>query len=208
MSFEEMGESAPPRLKALGSVPRAELLHVVMLPDFERADLIGEFWGYPETPHLRRSASDARNTERRLRPGVAADPLTYRDGLSHTEVRVNHARIGDLQPDTEYVYAVRNDGATPELGTFRTAPSGRTPLRFTSFGDQSTPTLDTLKNGVYVSDNRGSPAAADITAAVERMTPLFNLVNGDLCYANLSHDRVRTWSDWLENNSRSARHRP
>ena len=134
--------------------------------------------------------------------------MTYRDGLSHTEVRVNHARIGDLQPDTEYVYAVRHDGATPELGTFRTAPSGRTPLRFTSFGDQSTPTLDTLKNGVYVSDNRGSPAAADITAAVERMTPLFNLVNGDLCYANLSHDRVRTWSDWLENNSRSARHRP
>ena len=29
--------------------PRAELLHVLMLPDFERADRIGEFWGYPET---------------------------------------------------------------------------------------------------------------------------------------------------------------
>jgi hypothetical protein len=23
------------------------LLHVQMLPDFERADRIGEFWGYP-----------------------------------------------------------------------------------------------------------------------------------------------------------------
>ena len=26
----------------------AELLHVLMLPDFERADRIGEFWSYPE----------------------------------------------------------------------------------------------------------------------------------------------------------------
>jgi hypothetical protein len=29
--------------------PRAELLNVLMLPDFERADRIGEFWGYPES---------------------------------------------------------------------------------------------------------------------------------------------------------------
>ena len=28
---------------------RAELLHFLMLPDFERADRIGEFWGYPES---------------------------------------------------------------------------------------------------------------------------------------------------------------
>jgi hypothetical protein len=28
---------------------RAELLHVLMLPDFERADRIGEFWGYSES---------------------------------------------------------------------------------------------------------------------------------------------------------------
>src|SRR4029453_3501753 len=31
------------RLDALGPAPRAELLHVLMLPDFERADRIGEF---------------------------------------------------------------------------------------------------------------------------------------------------------------------
>jgi hypothetical protein len=29
--------------------PRAELLHVLMLPDFDRADRIGEFWSYPES---------------------------------------------------------------------------------------------------------------------------------------------------------------
>ena len=28
---------------------RAELLHVLMLPDFERADGIGELWSYPES---------------------------------------------------------------------------------------------------------------------------------------------------------------
>jgi hypothetical protein len=33
------------RLDALGPAPRSELLHVLMLPDFDRADRIGEFWG-------------------------------------------------------------------------------------------------------------------------------------------------------------------
>jgi hypothetical protein len=37
------------RLDALRPAPRAELLHVLMLPDFERADRIGEFWGYRKT---------------------------------------------------------------------------------------------------------------------------------------------------------------
>jgi len=32
---------------SLGPAHRAELLHVLMLPDFERADRIGEFWGCP-----------------------------------------------------------------------------------------------------------------------------------------------------------------
>ena len=37
------------RLDALGPAPRAELLHVLMLPDFERADRIQEFWSYLES---------------------------------------------------------------------------------------------------------------------------------------------------------------
>ena len=37
------------RLDALGPAPRAELLHVLILPDFERADRIGEFWGHLES---------------------------------------------------------------------------------------------------------------------------------------------------------------
>jgi hypothetical protein len=34
---------------SLGPAHHAELLHVLMFPDFERADRIGEFWGYPES---------------------------------------------------------------------------------------------------------------------------------------------------------------
>lgn len=139
---------------------------------------------------------------------VAAETRTYRDAKSNTEVRVNHARLTGLSPDTDYVYAAVHDGAEPEMGTIRTAPIGRKPFRFTSFGDQSTPTLVRMPDGSYGTDNIGSPASADTTLAVERMAPLFNLINGDLCYANLAQDRIRTWSAWFENNTRSARYRP
>ena len=37
------------RLDALGPASRAELLHVLMLPDLERAERIGEFWSYPQS---------------------------------------------------------------------------------------------------------------------------------------------------------------
>ena len=46
---DELERRLRERLEALGPAPRAELLHVLMLPDFERADRIGEFWGYPES---------------------------------------------------------------------------------------------------------------------------------------------------------------
>jgi hypothetical protein len=58
-----------------------------------------------------------------------------------------------------------------------------------------------------VNDNLGSPAAADTVLGVERLQPLFHLLNGDLCYANLAEDWVRTWWDFWENNSCSARSR-
>jgi hypothetical protein len=34
---------------ALPPAARAELIHVLHLPDFDRADRIGEFWGHPQT---------------------------------------------------------------------------------------------------------------------------------------------------------------
>jgi hypothetical protein len=46
---DELERRLRARLDALGPAPRVELLHLLMLPDFERADRIGEFWSYPES---------------------------------------------------------------------------------------------------------------------------------------------------------------
>ena len=140
--------------------------------------------------------------------GVPADTVTYTDAASKTEVFIHHARLTELRPDTEYGYAAVHEGTTPIPGFFRTAPRGRAPFVFTSFGDQGTPTMGKQAGGVWVNDNLGSPFGADTVTGIERIAPLFHLVNGDLCYANISTDRIRTWSDWFLNNSRSARFRP
>jgi 3',5'-cyclic AMP phosphodiesterase CpdA len=150
----------------------------------------------------------------RLAHVAEAEQASYTDAKSSQTVYAYHAKLGALRPDTAYLYGALHDGAEPEFGTFRTAPHGRAPFTFTSFGDQGTPTLgkrstsSTGSNTPYISDNLGSPWAADTTLGVERLRPLFHLFNGDLCYANLAEDRVRTWWDFWRNNSRSARNRP
>ena len=135
-----------------------------------------------------------------------AQTVSYTDAKSGVVVYAHHARVGGLRADTEYTYAALHDGADPEMGSFRTGPRGRAAFTFTSFGDQGTPTVGkvytppagvTLASPPFVNDNLGSPAAGDTTAGVERVQPLFHLFNGDLCYANLANDRVRTWSRLL-----------
>ena len=42
-------ESTPTYTPTVGPAARAELLHVLMLPDFDRADRIGSYWGDPKT---------------------------------------------------------------------------------------------------------------------------------------------------------------
>ncbi|MEV8148070.1 metallophosphoesterase family protein [Arthrobacter sp. NPDC080073] len=142
---------------------------------------------------------------------------SYTDGKSGQIVYAYHAKLTGLKSSHDYVYAAIHDGAQPEFGSFRTGPRGREAFTFTSFGDQGTPTLGkkyvppagvTIANPPWVNDNLGSPAAGDMPAGIERVQPLFHLFNGDLCYANGSVDRVRTWTDFWDNNSRSARHRP
>jgi hypothetical protein len=153
----------------------------------------------------------------KLEQTVEAKPTSYTDAKSKQVVYAYHAKLIRLQDDSAYLYGAMHDGAEPEFATFRTSPRGRAPFTFTSFGDQGTPTLGkkfvppagvTLPNALFVNDNLGSPAAGDTTLGVERLQPLFHLFNGDLCYANLAEDRVRTWWDFWENNSRSASKRP
>jgi hypothetical protein len=148
---------------------------------------------------------------------VEAKPTSYKDAKTSQVVYAWHAKLGSLRPDSAYLYGAMHQGSAPEFGTFRTAPRGRAPFTFTSFGDQATPTLGkryvpplgvTTPVPLYMTDNLGSPAAGDTTLGVEQVRPLFHLFNGDLCYANLAEDRVRTWWDFWENNSRSARNRP
>ncbi len=148
---------------------------------------------------------------------TVAEESTYTDAKSGQIVHTYHAKLTGLQPGSAYLYAALHDGAEPEFGTFRTVARGRVPLTFTSFGDQGTPTLGkryvpppgvVMPNPPYVNDNLGGPAGSDTTLGVERLRPAFHLFNGDLCYANLADDRVRTWWDFWTNNSRSARNRP
>ena len=153
----------------------------------------------------------------RLEQVADAKPASYTDGKSHQVVYAYHAKLSKLQADSSYMYGAMHDGAVPEFGTFRTSPRGRASFMFTSFGDQGTPSVGkmfvppagvTLPAPIFVNDNLGSPAAGDTTLGVEQLRPLFHLFNGDLCYANLAEDRVRTWWDFWANNTRSARNRP
>ncbi|MGN6793858.1 MAG: purple acid phosphatase family protein [Streptosporangiaceae bacterium] len=134
---------------------------------------------------------------------VDADERCYTDALTRQTVWTYHVRLGSLEPDTAYGYEVLHDGAAPVPGTFRTAPEGRSrPFRFTSFGDHAIPAA--------VGDGSGphSPNSGYVVAAVDRLDPLFHLVNGDLCYANSSDQPVDTWTSYFANISRSARYRP
>jgi hypothetical protein len=49
VTFEEIEQALRQRLEALPPAARAELLHVLRRPDFDRAERIGEFWSYPQS---------------------------------------------------------------------------------------------------------------------------------------------------------------
>jgi hypothetical protein len=95
-----------------------------------------------------------------------------------------------------------NDGnaADPFAATFQTAPHGRAAFRFTSFGDLATP------NTAWALSSGQSAYAVD---AVESFQPLFHLLNGDLCYADLNPTvQPAVWRDFGNNNQTSAANRP
>ncbi len=139
---------------------------------------------------------------------VSAQSTTYVDGKSGRTVYVHHARLNKLKDDTDYIYAAQHDGAHPDSGYFHTAPKGRAPFTFTSFGDQSAPQVTWNTDGTVTLDANSTPATKDIVTGIEQVAPLFHLMNGDLCYANLDLDRVRTWNNFFTNNTRSTRFRP
>ena len=72
MGPDELERRLQERLDALGPAPRAELLHVLMLPDLERAE-IGEFWGYPQSRAFAKLLIDCEE-DRALRVASAVRP--------------------------------------------------------------------------------------------------------------------------------------
>jgi hypothetical protein len=135
---------------------------------------------------------------------VPAQQRTYTDGLNGETVWTYHASVCGLRPGTRYGYAVTADNDSrrhdPLRGSFSTAPFGRVPFRFTSFGDLATPNTNwVLSYG----------QAAYAVAAVESFDPLFHLLNGDLCYADLNPaSQPEVWRDFGNNNQTSAGNRP
>ncbi|HEX6525667.1 MAG TPA: metallophosphoesterase family protein [Streptosporangiaceae bacterium] len=165
-------------------------------------------WGEdPTTSVVVSWASPDRSLRPRVRIGkrvFPAEQRQYTDGLNGETVWTYHARVGGLRPGATYAYAVTadNDGdaADPFTATFRTAQAGRHAFRFTSFGDLATP------NTKWVLSYGQSMYAVE---AVESFQPLFHLLNGDLCYANLNPGfQPEVWRDFGNNNQASAANRP
>jgi hypothetical protein len=58
------------QLDRMGAAPRAELLAVLMMPDFERAKEIGNLWAHPKTRSLAELLIDAEE-DRKVRALLA-----------------------------------------------------------------------------------------------------------------------------------------
>jgi len=135
---------------------------------------------------------------------VHAIQRTYTDGLNGQTVFTYHAKLRGLKPGTTVRYAVTADNdrhrAQPFEASFQTPPQGRGPFRWTSYGDFATP---------VTSWRLSSPQSRFAVQAVERFEPLFHLLNGDLCYANVNPAaQPAVWADFGNNVQVSATRRP
>jgi len=128
----------------------------------------------------------------------------YTDGLNGATVFTYHARLRGLKPANTYEYTITADNdsnaAQPFGASFQTAPRGRTPFRWTTYGDLATPNTEWVLS---------YPQSRFAVQAVERFQPLFHLLNGDLCYANLNPThQPDVWRDFGNNVQNSAANRP
>jgi hypothetical protein len=156
------------------------------------------------------SAAQAVNPRVILRHAASAQKTihavqrSYTDGLNGQTVFTYHARIEGLKAGSTCGYSVTADNdrnrARPFSSTFQTAPRGRVSFRWTSYGDLATPVASWVLS---------SPQSRHAVAAVERFQPLFHLLNGDLCYANLNPTaQPAVWADFANNAQVSAANRP
>lgn len=151
--------------------------------------------------HIRESNSRESSHASRV---IHAVQRSYTDGINGCTVFTYHARIDRLRPAATYHYSVTADNdrnrAQPFTAGFQTAPAGRAPFRWTSYGDLATPNMSWTLSW---------PQSRYAVEAVERFKPLFHLLNGDLCYANMNPAaQPAVWADFGNNVQASAAYRP
>jgi fatty-acyl-CoA synthase len=143
-----------------------------------------------------------------------AAAVSFTDGLNGQTVYHYHAQLKGLRPGTRYYYEVSDGGHTPAVAgaAFTTAPFGRAPFRFSSYGDLSTPSWDLNASGNIwheSCDNSWYAVTAIENPGDGKGAPLFHLLNGDLCYANLDIENAPSvWRDFGINVARSSANRP
>jgi len=149
------------------------------------------------------------------RDRLEAHAVSFTDGLNGQTTYHYHVQLTGLEPATRYYYRI-SDGAAPNPstadGSFETAPAGRARFRFSSYGDLATPSWDRNASGNQwweSCDNAWYAVSAIEEPGDGAGPPLFHLLNGDLCYANLDYANApAVWRDFGVNIARSAMNRP
>ena len=143
-----------------------------------------------------------------------ASSVSFTDGLNGQTTFYYHVQLTDLAPSTRYYYQVSDGAKKPSTAgaSFETAPAGRAKFRFSSYGDLSTPSWDLNSSGNVwheSCDNSWFAVTAIENPGDGKGAPLFHLLNGDLCYANLDIlNAPGVWRDFGNNVARSAANRP
>ena len=201
-AFAGRASAAPTLLRQpdVAGAPAADLLHLQFGADASSTMVAS--WSTPV--RVRRPRVRVGTSHGGYGNVVHADERAYTDALTGETVYTYHARMDGLRPGQDYLYQAFAQGSDAVGGRFTTGPDRRAPFRFSSFGDQAIPAA--VGSGVLVGPH--TPNAGYVVDAVEAKNPLFHLLNGDLCYANVSDNPVATWRSFFQNNMRSARNRP
>jgi alkaline phosphatase D len=144
----------------------------------------------------------------------SAASVSFTDGLNGQTTYFYHVQLTDLAPSTRYYYQVSDGASSPSTAgsSFETGPAGRAKFRFSSYGDLSTPSWDLNTSGNIwheSCDNSWFAVTAIENPGDGKGAPLFHLLNGDLCYANLDiFNAPGVWRDFGNNVARSAASRP
>jgi hypothetical protein len=102
-------------LDALGPAPRAELLQVLMLPNFDRADRIGSYWANPKTRTFAELLIDCEEdwVLRAVLVGMLRADEDYPGSWSHREATAAR-RTSDEAPRARF-----STGGFKDLGAAR-----------------------------------------------------------------------------------------